>query len=283
MFTSAKGTGRALTAVLLASCLATLVENRSTLLEPVRSVLWTIASPLHFAAQFAHGVGELASGAFANHAEARRENAALRRELVKLRGLLTRHDAVLRENARLRELYESRERVREDTLVAELVGVSENPIRITIDKGHLREVRVGHAVTDSQGLLGQVVESSALTSRVLLITDSSHSVPVRVLRNDVRAIAAGEGEDGLVLKDIPSTLDVRQGDRLVTSGLGGRFPPGYPVGEVTAIVQAPGELFATATVRPTAAIDRSRQVLVVLTPQDEASVEAALDEAGLGT
>ena len=212
-----------------------------------------------------------------------RNNAALRRELVKLRGLLTRHDAVLRENARLRELYESRERAREDTLVAELVGVSENPIRITIDKGHLREVRVGHAVTDSQGLLGQVVEISALTSRVLLITDSSHSVPVRVLRNDVRAIAAGDGEDGLVLKDIPSTLDVRQGDRLVTSGLGGRFPPGYPVGEVTAIVQAPGELFATATVRPTAAIDRSRQVLVVLTPQDEASVEAALDEAGLGT
>lgn len=283
MFASAKGTGRALTAVLLASCLAMLVENRSTLLEPARSVLWTIASPLHFAARFAQRVGEQASRAFANQAEARRENAALRRELVKLRGLLSRHDAVLRENARLRELYESRERAREDTLVAELVGVSENPIRITIDKGRLRDVRVGHAVTDSQGLLGQVVEISALTSRVLLITDSSHSVPVRVLRNDVRAIAAGDGEDGLVLKDIPSTLDVRQGDRLVTSGLGGRFPPGYPVGEVTAIVQAPGELFATATVRPTAAIDRSRQVLVVLTPQDEASVEAALGEAGPGT
>lgn len=272
-----------MTAVLLASCLAMLVENRSTLLEPARSILWTIASPLHFAARFAHGIGERASRAFANHAEARRENAALRRELVKLRGLLTRHDAVLRENARLRELYESRERAREDTLVAELVGVSENPIRITIDKGHLREVRVGHAVTDSQGLLGQVVEISALTSRVLLITDSSHSVPVRVLRNDVRVIAAGDGEDGLVLKDIPSTLDVRQGDRLVTSGLGGRFPPGYPVGEVTAVVQAPGEMFASATVRPTAAIDRSRQVLVVLTPQDEASVEAALGEAGPGT
>lgn len=260
-----------------------LVENRSTLLEPARSVLWTIASPLHFAARFAHRVGEQASRAFADHAEARRENAALRRELVKLRGLLTRHDAVLRENARLRELYESRERTREDTLVAELVGVSENPIRITIDKGHLRDVRVGDAVTDSQGLLGQVVEISALTSRVLLITDSSHSVPVRVLRNDVRAIAVGDGEDGLVLKDIPATLDVRQGDRLVTSGLGGRFPPGYPVGEVTAVVQAPGEMFASATVRLTAAIDRSRQVLVVLTPQDEASVEAALGEAGPGT
>ena len=117
--------------------------------------------------------------------------------------------------------------------------------------------------------MGKSWETSALTSRVLLITDSSHSVLVRVLRNDVRAIAAGDGDDGLVLKDIPSTLDVRQGDRLVTSGLGGRFPPGYPVGEVTEVVYDPGELFANATVRPTAALDRSRQVLVVLTAQSE--------------
>ena len=283
MFASAKGTGRALTAVLFASCLAMLVESRSSLLEPVRYVLWTIASPLQFAAQFPHGISDLVARKFASNTDLRRENSELRRELVKLRGLLTRHDAVLRENAGLRELYESRERAREDTLVAELVGVSENPVHIIIDKGQLRDVRVGHAVTDSQGLLGQVVETSALVSRVLLITDSSHSVPVRVLRNDVRAIAAGDGDDGLVLKDIPSTLDIRQGDRLVTSGLGGRFPPGYPVGEVTAVVQVPGELFATAKARPAAAIDRSRQVLVVLTPQSEALVGAGFGEGGPGT
>lgn len=246
-----------------------LVDTNSSLLDRTRSVLWTIASPLHFGAQLPYTAGGFVMRMFAGHAEVRRENLALRRELLELRGLLARHDAVLRENARLRELYESRERAREDMLVAELVGVSENPIGITIDKGHLRDVRIGHAVTDSAGLLGQVVETSALTSRVLLITDSSHSVPVRVLRNDVRAIAAGDGDDGLVLKDIPSTLDVRQGDRLVTSGLGGRFPPGYPVGEVTEVVYDPGELFANATVRPSAALDRSRQVLVVLTAQPE--------------
>ena len=283
MFASATGTGRALTAVLLASCLAMLIGRQSSLLEHPRQVLWTIAAPLHSAAQLPNEAAEIARQALAKHTDMRRENAALRRELVELRGMLTRHDAVLHENARLRELYESRARAREDMLVAELVGMSENPVRITIDKGLLREVRVGHAVTDSQGLLGQVVETSALTSRVLLLTDSSHSVPVRVLRNDVYAIAAGDGEDGLVLKNIPSTLDVRQGDRLVTSGLGGRFPPGYPVGEVTAFVQAPGELFATATARPTAAIDRLRQVLVVLTPQGEELVEMAPSNAEPGT
>lgn len=268
--------------MLFASCLFLLVDGHTSLLDRARFVLGTIASPLHFAAQLPRTVGGMVARAFASHAQVRRENSALRHEVVELRGLLTRHDAVLRENARLRELYESRERAREDMLVAELVGVSENPLGIIIDKGHLRDVRVGHAVTDSAGLLGQVVETSALTSHVLLITDSRHSVPVRVLRNDVRAIAAGNGEDGLVLKNIPSTLDVRQGDRLVTSGLGGRFPPGYPVGEVTAVVQAPGELFATATARPTAGIDRSRQVLVVLTPQGEALGEAAPAEARPG-
>ena len=246
------------------------MDANSALFDRVRYYLWTIASPMHIVAQAPYTYGEDLMRIAAGLAELQRENVALRRELVKLRGMLTRHDAVLRENTRLRELYESRQRAREDMLVAELVGVSENPLTITIDQGRLRDVHVGHAVTDSTGLLGQVVETSALTSRVLLITDSSHSVPVRVLRNDVRTIAAGDGEDGLVLKNIPSTLDVRQGDRLVTSGLGGRFPPGFPVGEVTAVIHDPGELFARVTVRPAAALDRSRQVLVVLTPQSEA-------------
>ena len=255
--------------MLLASCLTLLVDVNSALFQHARYYLWTIASPMHIAAQFPYTFGTDLVRMFAGRAELQRENMALQRELVELRGLLTRHDAVLRENARLRELYESRQRAREDMLVAELVAVSENPLTITIDKGRLRDVHVGHAVTDSTGLLGQVVETSALTSRVLLITDSSHSVPVRVLRNDVRAIAAGDGEDGLILKNIPSTLDVRQGDRLVTSGLGGRFPPGYPVGEVNAVLHDPGELFSRVTVRPAAGLDRSRQVLVVLTPQSE--------------
>lgn len=278
MFASAKGTGRLLTAALLASCLILLVDTNSRLLDRARYLLSTVASPLYFAAQVPHTVGSAAARMFAGHAAVRRENLALRRELLELRAVLTRHDAVLRENARLRELYEARERTRDEMLVAELVGVSENPISIVINKGRLREVRIGHAVTDSAGLLGQVVETSALTSRVLLITDSSHSVPVRVLRNDVRAIAAGDGDDGLVLKNIPYTLDVRQGDRLVTSGLSGRFPPGYPVGEVTSVIHNAGELFANATVRPAAALDRSRQVLVVLAPQSEELAEVVSDE-----
>lgn len=266
--------------MLLVSCLTIWLNAKSSLLVGTRGVLWTVAHPLHEIAELPYTFGRGIGRMFANHAALRRENAALKLEVLELRGVLTRHDAVLGENARLRELYQSRQRAREDMLVADLVGVSRNPIGITIDKGGLRDVRVGQAVIDSAGLLGQVVETSALASRVLLITDSSHSVPVRVLRNGVRAIAAGDGEDGLVLKNILATLDVRQGDRLVTSGFGGRFPPGYPVGVVLAVVSEPGEMFATATVRPSAALDRSRQVLVVRRPDSRGPAEATANDAG---
>lgn len=268
-----------LTVLLLASCLAMWVDAKSAFLAGTRSALWTAARPVELVAEQPWALGRGVARVFASHAALRRENVTLKREVLELRGVLTRHDAVLSENARLRELYQSRQRAREDMLVAELVGVSRNPIGITIDKGRLRDVQVGQAVIDSNGLLGQVVETSALASRVLLVTDSSHSVPVRVLRNGVRAIAAGDGDDGLVLKNIPATLDIQQGDRLVTSGLGGRFPPGYPVGVVEIVARDPAEMFANATVRPTAALDRSRQVLVVRSSEPRAA-DAPGDGAG---
>lgn len=265
--------------LLLVSCLTIWLNGKSSLLANARSVLWTVAQPLQEIAEFppatVRRIGRMLAGQAALH----RENTALKREVLELRGVLTRHDAVLSENARLRELYQARQRAREDMLVADLVGVSRTPIGITIDKGALRDVRVGQTVIDSAGLLGQVVETSALASRVLLITDASHSVPVRVLRNGVRAIAAGDGGNGLVLENIPATLDIREGDRLVTSGLGGRFPPGYPVGVVQTVVTEPGEMFASAAVRPSAALDRTRQVLVVRAPQSRPPAAVA-DDSG---
>lgn len=260
---------RVLAALLAVSGLAIAVDGNTTLLREVRFALWTVASPLHFVSAFAESTASNFMRTFADQDALRRENKKLKQEILTLRGVLTRHDAVLAENAKLRDLYDSRERSREHMLVAELVAISENPLTITIDKGRLGELRVGHTVIDSSGLLGQIVETSAFTSRVLLITDSSHSVPVRALRNDVRAIATGDGKDGLVLKDIPATLDIRTGDHLVTSGLGGRFPPGYPVGEVDSVVVQGDAPFARATVRPAAALDRSRQVLVVQGEESE--------------
>ena len=125
--------------------------------------------------------------------------------------------------------------------------------------------RIGQAVIDSEGLFGQIVEVDRATSRVLLITDASHAVPVQVNRNGVRSIAAGSGQlDLLVLENVPISADIVQGDLIETSGLGGRFPQGYPVGYVEAVLVEPTASYAEVSVRPTALLDRSRHVLVVL-------------------
>ena len=114
--------------------------------------------------------------------------------------------------------------------------------------------------------MGQVIEVSAVTSRVLLITDATHSIPVQVNRNGVRAIAEGSGSlASLEIHHVAATTDIREGDLLVSSGLGGRFPVGYPVASVVAVDRDPGQAFARISARPRAALDRSRHVLLVFT------------------
>ena len=151
-------------------------------------------------------------------------------------------------------------------LVTELIGVVPDPgkHRILIDKGTADGVTVGASVVDSQGLFGQVIEVSRASSVVLLITDSTHATPVEVSRNNLRSIATGLGRyDWMELEAVPFSADIRRGDLVVSSGLGGRFPRGYPVGEVTEVEKHATARFATVRVRPSAALNRSRHVLVV--------------------
>ena len=123
---------------------------------------------------------------------------------------------------------------------------------------------MGQAVIDADGLFGQVIEVAEYTSRVLKVNDRMHAVPVQVNRNGVRAVAAGNGRT-LELESVALTADIREGDLLVSSGLGGRFPVGYPVAVVTAVDRDPGQAFARITAQPRAALDRSRHVLLVFT------------------
>lgn len=254
--------GPRLLAWVLASCILLVLDAKTPLFERARAALAAPVSAFYFVADAPHKFGAQAAQALTNRVELVERNAALNRQLVEMRALASYYDSVLRENTRLRELLDAGARVPDDVLVAELVGVSAAPREIVVDKGRLSGVEVGQAVIDSAGLVGQVVEAARFTSRVLLITDPSHSVPVRVVRNDVLSIATGAG-DALALKDVAVTLDIAQGDRLVSSGLGGRFPPGYPVGVVDSVSRDQTEQFANVVVRPSASLDRTQQVLVV--------------------
>jgi len=194
------------------------------------------------------------------------ENARLERRVLELSQISQQFLAMKQENDRLRALLGSRARLPTEVLIAEIIAVVPLPTthQVVIDKGADAGVAEGQAVIDAEGLFGQIVEVSEFTSRVLLITDANHAVPVQVNRNGVRSVAGGTGRrDELELENVPVTTDIVPGDLLETSGLGGRFPVGYPVGYVASVDVEDTSAYALVTVRPSAQLDRSRHVLVV--------------------
>lgn len=261
----------------LASCVLLGIEKAGVgWLLPVRSVLATTVVPVQYIAESPYlVVGHLVEF-FSTRDRLMRRNAALERELLLMKAQTARTDAVSAENDRLRELFNSRARLPDDVLIAELIEVIPDPARheIVVDKGGTHGVAVGQAVIDSTGVFGQVVETTPLTSRVLLITDPSHAIPVQVIRSKVFAIASGGGRGSHLLDDPSVTTDIVVGDHLVSSGLGRRFPRDYPVGVVTRVVKDPAQPYAQVVWEPSAALSRSRHVLVVLgESQDEGQPE----------
>lgn len=250
------------------------LDSTTRLLGPLRSVLGTTLTPLLVIAESPYLLGSEVGEVVASHETLRVRNHALEQRLLELSQVSQQYLALKSENEQLRELLGSRARLPVEVLIAELIGVIPAPStqQIIIDKGAVDEVYQGQAVIDSEGLFGQIVQVDQFTSRVLLITDASHAVPVQINRNGVRSIAGGTGRlDRLELENVPVTADISEGDLVETSGLGGRFPRGYPVGIVDAVVIEPTSPFARVTVRPTARLDRSRHVLVVFAPDPEAS------------
>jgi rod shape-determining protein MreC len=170
------------------------------------------------------------------------------------------------ENARLRELLGSPLRQDEQKMVTQVISTVNDPYsdQVVIDKGSVNGVYEGQPVISDKGVVGQVVAVAKLTSRVLLICDATHALPIQVLRNDIRVIAAGNGcTDDLQLEHLPANTDIRVGDVLVTSGLGGRFPEGYPVGVVSSVRLDTQRAYTVIQARPTAGLQRLRYLLLL--------------------
>ena len=251
---------------MLVSAILVTLDVTTRLLEPVRSTLGTLVSPLQVLAEMpyllADEVGEVAS----THETLRQQNAELERRILELTQISQQFLSLKSENERLRKLLGSQARLPAEVMVAELVAVvpTPNTHQVIIDKGADAGVKMGQAVLDAEGLIGQIVEVAQFTSRVLLIVDPSHAIPVQVNRSGVRSVAAGTGElHRRVLENVPVTADIRVGDLMESSGLGGRFPRGYPVGYVTSVVIDATSPYTRVEVRPLAALDRTRHVLVV--------------------
>jgi rod shape-determining protein MreC len=266
------------------STLLIVVDLNSRLLDPFRSVISVATTPLYRIAETPYLVTGVVGETLATRDHLQLDNDVLRRRLLELSQVSQQFAALKQENERLRELLGSRRRLSAEVLVAELTGVVPSPNRhqVIIDKGSQAGVSVGQAVIDADGLFGQVVEVGPFGSQVMLLADVAHAVPVEVSRNGVRSIAAGTGELAeLELEYVPVTTDIVEGDLLVSSGLGGRFPRGYPVGEVVSVVIDPTKPYAQVAARPLAALDRTRHVLVVFSREPVATVgEEADPDAG---
>jgi rod shape-determining protein MreC len=191
---------------------------------------------------------------------------ALQQDLLVSRARLARLDAVQRENEALRALLGGTRGLSLSVQLADITDVELDPFRhrVLLDLGSRHGVREGLAIIDADGVFGQVIRVAPLQSTALLITDPSHAVPVQVQRSGLRTIAYGTGEsDRLVIPNIPQSADIRAGDLLLTSGIGGRFPAGLPVARVERVRPEDTHLFVEADATPLAALDRSGQLLLV--------------------
>jgi rod shape-determining protein MreC len=242
------------------------MDHKYQSLETVRAGLSVIVYPLQMSIELPGTVSDWFSESLATRRKLQEENDSLRTQQLMQKVQLQKLAALEAENIHLRELLDSSFQVGEKVLIAELMSVNLDPYQhqIVINKGELHDVYPGQPLLDALGVMGQIVHAGPYTSTAVLITDTAHAIPVQVNRTGLRTIALGSGTiNRLELPYIPNNADIQPGDLLITSGLGGRFPPGYPVATVTAVRHDPGQAFSQVVATPMAELNRSREVLLV--------------------
>lgn len=245
-------------------------DLRLTRMEEMRAQLSTVVAPIQWLVSLPSDLLSWTSLALSDQRALVEENQRLREQILTLSHRVQRMSDLTAENVRLRELLSAARDQKIPYITAELLSLDPDPFahQMVVDRGRRDGIRVGQPVMDAAGLVGQVTSVSAYSSRVLTVADASHALPVRVNRNGLRFVAQGSGRyDALDVLHVPDTADIREGDLLVTSGLAGRFPPGYPVARVSEVVHDPGEPFAQVTAEPLAQLQRSRHFLMLFPPE----------------
>jgi rod shape-determining protein MreC len=260
-------------------------DYRFRQIDVVRSALTTLVSPIQFIVDSPGRIWSWVDRMAEDYESLHEENEELKAQALILERKVQKMASLTAENIRLRELLGGSELLDEKVLVTEVIGIDPDPFihELVINKGIGDGVYVGQPLLDGSGVMGQVISVSRFTSRVMLVTDARHAIPVEVARNGERVVAAGIGQlDSLELLHIPDTADILVGDTLVTSGLGDRFPAGYPVAEVIQVHHDTGEQFASVLVRPLAKLTRGREVmLVMMNEPDITADDSRLAEEGV--
>ena len=255
-----------LSIVIALSLILLLGDSQFDLFASSRIYLNSLVSPIQYVADAPQKLFSALSESLMTREALKERNLQLEKDNLHLKAdrlLLTQ---LQNENKQLRKLLNSQREFNNKRMITEVMSLRSDPFthQLLIDKGALDGVYLGQPVINEQGVVGQVSQVGSMTSRVLLIVDASHGIPVRVQRNDVIAVVHGSGAwNKLNVPFVQSNADLQEGDLLVTSGLGGRFPAGYPVARVTDFNYQEGALYADVTATPVAQLDRSRYLLLL--------------------
>ena len=262
---NAAGTLRLIVYLAMALVLMVL-DQRNGWLWRVRYSAAMVVEPVYRLAGMPSAGVRMLTTAFADRQQLVRQNQRLREDLLLANAKLNRMAAVAEQNAHLKELLDTSRTLGLKVQLAHVIGVDMGAFRyrLTVSLGARDGIKSGQPVIDAHGVLGQVSEVLPTTSVVMLITDPTHALPVAIERTGLRTIAYGSRDGStLVLPDIPLAADLRVGDRLLTSGIGGRFPAGFPVGTVRTAKPSPNGTFVEARASPAADIARTDDVLLL--------------------
>src|SRR5277367_3707446 len=248
-----------------------IIDKRYDQLGRIRRVLSIVAYPVQIAVASPFEGWDWFRESITTRDALRADKTRLEAELRMAQFRLQRYEALEAESQRLRALRDSTTGVTDRFVIGDIMNLDLDAFRerVMVDKGAGDGVFVGQAVVDAGGIFGQVARVGQLTSEVILISDAAHAIPVQINRNGLRTVAVGTGDTNrLKLPYLPTSADVIAGDLLVTSGLGGGFPAGYPVGTIAEVKRDPAQSLADVDVKPAAALDRYRELLFVwLKPQ----------------
>jgi rod shape-determining protein MreC len=264
---------------LLLSIILLAMDQRGQYVARVRGAFTVMVEPVLHLVQWPANAVRYVGARASSFEDLLARNQVLQERLVQQSGAMQRLAALEQENKRLRALLEAGEGRQFEYRFAEMLQVDLDPFshQVMIDQGSRDGVYEGQAVIDGAGIMGQVESVLLHMSTVRLISDPDHALPVQLNRTGLRTVAFGTGETGsLVLPSVPLQADVRAGDLLVTSGLGDRFPPGFPVALVESVNRQEGGAFARVLAQPLAALDRGREVLLIL-PVESAPGDGAAD------
>ncbi len=279
--TSGRTTGLLLRCVLycLFALALIIVDKRYDQLGKIRRVLSIVAYPVQIAVASPFQGWDWFRESVTTRDVLRADKTKLEAELRLAQFRLQRYEALEAESQRLRALRDNTAGVTDRFIIGNVMDVDLDAFRerVLVDRGAQDGVFVGQAVLDAGGVFGQVARVGQLTAEVILLSDATHAIPVQINRNGLRTIAVGTSDMGrLKLPYLPTSADVIAGDLLVTSGLGGGFPAGYPVGTVAEVKRDPAQSLADVEVKPAAALDRSRELMFVwLKPQSAARAASA--------